>query len=88
MNGHFLLSFLCCCSSSFGNSYTRKLLLQTTIYHIWRERNGRRHQQSRVTTDHMRRRIDKAVRNRISSLKYRFDHKYGGLLSRWFQLSM
>ena len=65
-----------------------KLLLQTTIYHIWRERNGRRHQQSRVTTDHMRRRIDKAVRNRISSLKYRFDHKYGGLLSRWFQLSM
>ena len=45
-----------------------KLLLKTTVYHIWRERTARRHQQSRVSMDHMRRLIEKAVRNRIISL--------------------
>lgn len=61
-----------------------KLLLQATIYHVWQERNARRHQQTRVPTDHLRRIIDKAVRNRITSLKYKHAHKYGGLLQRWF----
>ncbi|CAH8319299.1 unnamed protein product [Eruca vesicaria subsp. sativa] len=64
-----------------------KQLLHTTIYHIWKERSARRHQQSRVTTDHMCRLIGKEVRNRITSLKYKHDQKYGGLLRRWFQLT-
>lgn len=64
-----------------------KLLLQATIYHVSRERNARRHQQNRIPTDHLRRLIDKAVRNRITSLKYKHDHKYGGLLQRWFLIT-
>ena len=65
-----------------------KLFLQSTIYLIWRERNARRHQQAWTTTDQRRRRIDRAVRNRILSLCYRFDHKLGGLMQRWFLHTM
>ena len=65
-----------------------KLLFQTTIYHIWRERNARRHHTSWRTAEAMCAVIDKAMRNRISSLKYRADHKYAGLLQRWFIQTM
>lgn len=65
-----------------------KMLFQNTIYHLWRERNARRHQQAWTTTDQRRRRIDRAVRNRILSLCYRFDHKLGGLMQRWFLHTM
>ena len=64
-----------------------RLLFQTTIYHIWRERNARRHQQPRVSTDNMRNLIYKAMKNRISSLKYRYNHKLEGLMKRWFEVN-
>ena len=65
-----------------------KFLLQSTIYYVWRERNARRHHQTWTTTDQMRRLIDKAVRNRLVSLPYKPDHKYEGLLKRWFQVTI
>ncbi|XP_056847394.1 uncharacterized protein LOC130498071 [Raphanus sativus] len=61
-----------------------KMLFQMTIYHLWRERNARRHHASWITAEAMREKIDKMMRNRISSLKYRAGHKYAGLLQRWF----
>ncbi|KAF8110402.1 hypothetical protein N665_0084s0012 [Sinapis alba] len=61
-----------------------KLLLQMNIYHIWRERNARRHHTSWKTAEAMHTAIDKDMRNRISSLKYRIGHKLAGLLQRWF----
>ena len=64
-----------------------KMLLQSVIYHVWRERNTRRHHQTWMSTDQMRRIVDKAVINRIVSLRYKYDHKYGGLLQRWFELT-
>ncbi|KAL0686280.1 hypothetical protein Bca4012_053128 [Brassica carinata] len=57
-----------------------KMLFQTIVYHIWRERNARRHQQSWKSTDQLSRLIDKAVRNRISSLRYKPQHKLERLL--------
>ena len=65
-----------------------KMLLQSVIYHLWRERNARRHHHTWATTDQLRRVIDKAIRNRIVSLRYKFDHKYGGLLQRWFEITL
>lgn len=64
-----------------------RLVFQLTIYSIWRERNGRRHQKPWSTTSQMTRLIDKTMRNRISSLKYRRGHKLEGLLCRWFEVS-
>ena len=65
-----------------------RMLIQSTVYHVWRERNARRHQQPGMSTDQMRRRIDKAMRNRIVSLRYKPDHKYGRLLTRWFEATI
>ena len=65
-----------------------KMLFQMTIYHVWRERNARRHHTSWMTVETMCAIIDKTMRNRISSLKYRGGHKYAGLLQRWFLLTM
>ncbi|WZZ19662.1 hypothetical protein YC2023_112751 [Brassica napus] len=61
-----------------------KMLFQTTIYHIWRERNAKRHHTSWLTSDAMCKVIDKAMRNRISSFKYRAGHKLEELMQRWF----
>lgn len=63
-----------------------RMLFQTVIYHIWRERNGRRHQGKRTTTDQMCKAIDRVMRNKIVSLKYGLQHENAGLLQRWFQL--
>lgn len=67
------------------DSILAKLLFQTTV---WRERNTRRHQQNMTSTEQMQRLIDKAVRNRICSLMYKPDHKFVGLLRRWFQVTL
>ncbi|KAF8105756.1 hypothetical protein N665_0156s0010 [Sinapis alba] len=63
--------------------YLAKMLFQTTIYHLWREKNARRHHQVWITTEQMKKRIDRAIRNRHLSLWYKFDHKLGGLMQRW-----
>ena len=65
-----------------------RLFFQTLIYHIWRERNARRHQQRRHSIEQMRRLIDKAMRNKIYSLKYKSEHKLGGMLRRWFEITL
>ncbi|XP_048592235.1 uncharacterized protein LOC125576362 [Brassica napus] len=65
-----------------------KMLFQTTIYHIWRERNARRHHTSWMTAEAMSKTVDKAIRNRISSLKYKAGHKLEGLMRRWFTHTM
>ena len=63
-----------------------KMVFHTTVYVTWKERNSRRHQCACLTTDTMLRRIDKAIRNRICSLKYTGSHKLEGLLCRWFEV--
>lgn len=57
------------------DSVLLQMVFQTSIYFIWRERNTRKHQGVWGTTDGMIRRIKKAIRNRISSLKYTGNHK-------------
>ncbi|CAG7909277.1 unnamed protein product, partial [Brassica rapa] len=52
-----------------------KMLFQTCIYYSWKERNGRRHQKGFHSMDQTIRLTDKALRNRISSMRYKGDHK-------------
>lgn len=61
-----------------------RLVLQTTIYFIWRERNDLRHAGSAKLTEQMARLIDKTIRNRISSTKYYLKPRLLGLMQRWF----
>lgn len=49
---------------------------------------GEKWKEASKLQDQKRRLIDKAMRNRISSLKYGSDHKLGGLMQRWFQITM
>ncbi|XP_013617529.1 PREDICTED: uncharacterized protein LOC106324048 [Brassica oleracea var. oleracea] len=69
------------------DSILLKMIFQTVIYHIWRERNSRRHQGNWVSTNQMHKAIDRSMRNRIVSLKYGPQHRYAGLLQRWFELT-
>lgn len=63
-----------------------KMIFQTVIYYVWRERNTRRHQGKWTSTDQLRKVIDRSMKNRIVSLKYGPQHRNAGLLQRWFQL--
>lgn len=64
-----------------------RMLFQMTIYHVWRERNLRRHQGNWTSAAQMQKVIDKTMRNRIVSLRYGAQHRNAGLLQRWFQAS-
>ena len=48
-----------------------RLLFQVVVYHVWRERNLRRHKQGHKRTKHMISMINKLFKNRISSLDYK-----------------
>ncbi|KAF3488387.1 hypothetical protein F2Q69_00052658 [Brassica cretica] len=55
-----------------------KMVFQTSIYHIWQERNQRRHRTVFRSVDQLIRTVDKAIRNRITSLCYKSGHELAG----------
>ncbi|CAA7059505.1 unnamed protein product [Microthlaspi erraticum] len=75
------LSYTC---HHFMDSILQCMLFQACIYHIWRERNARRHGSSPIAIAVMKRIIDKSMCNIIASLRYRSPHKLEGLLRQWF----
>ncbi|CAA7014269.1 unnamed protein product [Microthlaspi erraticum] len=79
------LQFIMSHVSGTMDSILLRLLFQTVVYYIWRERNARRHRRSWVSVHQLGRTVDKAMRNRISSLHYTMPHKLEGLLRRWFE---
>jgi len=64
-----------------------KLCFQGTVYLVWRERNSRIHGKGYETYTQLTRRIDKLVRNRISSLDYHSKPRLRYLLQSWFEFS-
>ena len=64
-----------------------KMAFQTSVYLLWKERNGRRHHTGWRTVYQLIRIIDKTVRNRITSLRYKAGHKLEGLMRRWFEVT-
>lgn len=59
-----------------------RLVFQSTVYFLWRERNTRRHNGMWSSHEQTSQLITKAVKNRIFFLDYRFLHKLTGLLKR------
>lgn len=66
------------------NGILLRLCFQAIIYSLWRERNARIHHSGYDTTSQLVRRIDKLIRNRISSLSYFTNPRLGDLPQRWF----
>lgn len=64
-----------------------RMAFQMTVYHIWRERNARRHGRAWILMEQLAHQIDKTLRNRISSLGYRYGSKLEGLMRRWFEVT-
>lgn len=65
-----------------------RMVFQMVIYHIWRERNARRHGKAWIPYEKLSAQIDKTMRNRISSLRYSYGRKFEGLMRRWFEVTM
>ncbi|RID66556.1 hypothetical protein BRARA_D01689 [Brassica rapa] len=61
-----------------------RLVFQTSIYVLWKEKNSRRH--GGASVERTTKVIGKLVKNRISSLKYMGNHKLEPLLRRWFDV--
>ena len=66
------------------NLFLFRYVFQATLYHVWRERNARRHGEVPAPTTRLIKLIDKNVRNRISAIKDLGDHRYDASLSLWF----
>ncbi|CAL9222071.1 unnamed protein product, partial [Arabidopsis halleri] len=73
-------------SSSVIDAALIRMIFQTTIYHVWRERNGRIHNSGHHHYEHLITFIVKNITDRISSLKYKPGSKYGTLEARWISL--
>lgn len=57
---------------------------QTTLYWVWRERNGRRHGGAPTPPSRMIQLIDKQIRNRFTSIQRLGDRSYDNGLQTWF----
>ncbi|XP_056856018.1 uncharacterized protein LOC130505438 [Raphanus sativus] len=62
-------------------------VFHTSIYVIWKESNSRRHGGACAFVEATSKGIGKVVKNDISSLKYKGNHKLEGLLQRWFAVN-
>ncbi|XP_048593418.1 uncharacterized protein LOC125576921 [Brassica napus] len=62
-----------------------RLVFQTAIYYIWKERNDTRHMGKPKTVDQITKLIEKTVKHRIMSTRYFENPKLLGLLQRWFR---
>lgn len=75
-----------------GGSYTRldqilvRLVCFWQWYHVWREKNGRRHHKGLQGTEQMVSLVNKTIKNRIFSLKFRAEHKLNDFLRIWFEV--
>ena len=81
-----MLRLVCGGAYSLMDQILIRLLFQVVVYHVWRERNLRRHQQGIKGKDQLVCMVSKAVKNRISSLGYKDHHRLEGLMRMWFEV--
>ena len=73
---------------SMLDKFLVRMVFQMTVYHIWRERNARRHGKAWIPFEKLASQIDKTMRNIITSLKYSYGDKLEGLMWRWFEVTI
>lgn len=66
------------------HQFLLRYAFQSALYHIWRERNARRHGEIPSPHDRLIKLIDKNVRNRLSAIQDMGDQRYEGALRVWF----
>lgn len=71
-------------SEDWETQFLFRLAFQSTLYHIWNERNARRHGQTHTTLQKIVAMIDKSIRDKLISIRSLGDHKYDATLLRWF----
>lgn len=61
-----------------------RYVFQTTLYHLWREMNRRRHGEDPTEAASICKRVEKNVRNMIVTIQRVRDGDYEEALLRWF----
>jgi len=79
-----LLPLLCNTNMPTDLLFLFRYVFQASVYHIWRERNARRHGEISSPPNRLIKFIDKNVRNRINSIRDTGDHNYNACLQLWF----
>ncbi|RID75962.1 hypothetical protein BRARA_B02971 [Brassica rapa] len=65
-----------------------RLTFQTVIHGVWCERNNRKYNTTYRTASDLIRTMDKTIRNRVSSLRFKNVAFYGSLMIRWLERSI
>lgn len=65
-----------------------RMVFQMTVYHVWRERNARRHGKAWIPLEKLLSQIDKTMRNTITSQRYSYGDKLEGLMRCWFEVTI
>lgn len=60
-----------------------RLVFQTAIYHVWRERNNRQHGEPPITAPRLILLIDKSICNRLNSIRSLGDNKFDNIMIKW-----
>lgn len=74
------------CSSNYDTLklFLMRYVFQTVMYHIWRERNNRRHRELSSPTVGIMKLVDKTVQNKLSAIRLASDISYNDGLVMWF----
>lgn len=64
------------------------LTFQTVIHGVWCERNNRKHNTTYRNASELIRTMDKTIRNRVSSLRFKNVAFYGSMMIRWLERSI
>jgi len=80
-----LLTFLSGHMKEKIESFLMRYTFQIFVYTIWRERNRRRHDEILSSAETLTQRIDKEVRNRITTIQRRNDLRYEACFQSWLQ---
>lgn len=62
-----------------------RYVFQSTIYHIWRERNCWRHDENLQPTSNLKKLFDKNMWNRFSFIRVTDDYQYEEGIRKWFE---
>lgn len=71
-------------NQDWETNFLLRLAFQSSLYHIWREQNERRHGQTNSSTQKIVALVDKSIRDKLISIRTLGDHKYDTTLIKWF----
>ena len=80
-----ILTYICEKKSDKTRNFIVSYVFQNAIHSVWGERKARRHGESPSPVAALVKRIDRKIRNRLSSIRSGGNLKYEGGLQLWFE---